>query len=182
MMKKQKGNGWVLTAGIISCVLAFFSFFAFIMLAFNVSGFADMYKELLFAYSANIDFDEQVTMACLELVLVFLFDAYYASFYLKGYKYKINSLQYGRMLITKSIFQMLIASLPAGIFALLGGLSMTRKSTPVPAEIVGQKQNAISQYKFEAMSEAVARLKELKEKGAISEEEYYATLNKILES
>jgi len=36
-------------------------------------------------------------------------------------------------------------------------------------------------YKLEAMSEAVARLKELKDKGAISEEEYYANLNRILE-
>ena len=40
----------------------------------------------------------------------------------------------------------------------------------------------ISDYKLNAMSEAVARLKELRDKGAISEEEYYINLNKILES
>ena len=40
----------------------------------------------------------------------------------------------------------------------------------------------LSQFKMEAMSDAVRKLKELKERGAISEEEYYASLNKILES
>ena len=182
MMTKQKGNGWVLVAGLISMVLAFFSFAGFMLLAFNISGFADLYKEMLFGYSANLDLDEQVTMACLELALVFMFDVYYACFYLKGYKYKINSQQYGQALITKGVFQMLIASLPAGIFAIIGGVSMTRTKKTVKEATINQNQNQIPPYKFEAMSEAVARLKELKEKGAISEEEYYATLDKILES
>ena len=42
--------------------------------------------------------------------------------------------------------------------------------------------NFINDAKLTAMSEAVTRLKELRESGAISEEEYYANINKILES
>ena len=182
MMKKQKGSGWVLTAGIISGVLAFFSFVMFIMLAFNISGFADMYKEILFEYSANFNLSDQVTFACMELLLMFLMDAYFASFYFKGYKYKINSPQYGRALVSQSVFQMLLASFPAGLFALIGGIVMSKKPVTEAVQKDSTRPEHITQYKFEAMSEAVARLKELKDKGAISEEEYYATLNKILES
>ena len=39
----------------------------------------------------------------------------------------------------------------------------------------------MNDYKKKAMGEAISRLKELKAQGAISEEEYYETLNKILE-
>ena len=42
--------------------------------------------------------------------------------------------------------------------------------------------NFLPDYKLNAMGEAVSKLKALRDSGAISEEEYYATLNKILES
>ena len=47
---------------------------------------------------------------------------------------------------------------------------------------MSNEQAYYNQIKFEAMSQAVTRLKELRDSGAISEEEYYANLNKILES
>ena len=50
-----------------------------------------------------------------------------------------------------------------------------------PTIAKSQEQSFLSDYKLMAMSEAVTRLKELRATGAISEEEYYANLNKILE-
>ena len=49
------------------------------------------------------------------------------------------------------------------------------------ADVQAQSEEYINEMKLAAMSEAVTRLKELRASGAISEEEYYANINKILE-
>ena len=57
-------------------------------------------------------------------------------------------------------------------------------SRPIIAEATPRENpntEDVNEYKMKAMTEAVARLKELRQSGAISDEEYYATLDKILE-
>ena len=76
---------------------------------------------------------------------------------------------------------MLISSFLPAIFALIAGIRMNKEKAPVPVANVNNNPY-LSEYKMEVMSDAVKRLKELKEQGAISEEEYFASLNKILES
>ena len=78
----------------------------------------------------------------------------------------------------KGIFQAFIGSAIAGIFAIIAGAIMKDQKAVVVAE--EKVQTDISDLKLNAMKEAVLRLKELKERGAISEEEYYANLDKIL--
>ena len=48
-------------------------------------------------------------------------------------------------------------------------------------ENTATKEGEVSDFKLTAMTEAVTRLNELRSSGAISEEEYYINLNKILE-
>ena len=182
-MKKQKNNVLLLIASILSFLMAGISVLLFLILAFDLFGVQVFYSKLLSKYvGVGVNVSEQVTMACIEFIIAALMNAYFGRFYLKGFKHKINSKQYGKVLISEGVFQMILAAFLPGLLALIAGIIMVKskpRETQVQAE---QKPELMSNYKFEAMAEAVTRLKELKEKGAISEEEYYATLNKILES
>ena len=84
------------------------------------------------------------------------------------------------MVLIYAIIQFLFSAYIPAIFGIITGALMINKK---PATILNksQEQSFLSDYKLTAMSEAVARLKQLRESGAISEEEYYANLNKILE-
>lgn len=181
-MKKKKNNVLLIIACVLSYLSVLIAVVSAVFLAFNIAGIADIYKQMLLTYvSKNIDVTGQITMNIVELGLGALLNLYFASYYLKGIRYKVDNKQFGRMLINQAIFQMLLAGLLPGLFALLAGNAMCRKTNKVSTTI--QDGNAyMSEYKMEAMSEAVRRLKELKAQGAISEEEYYASLNKILES
>ena len=182
MKKKQKNN----TLLIIACVLSYLSVATSIILAImlgcNILGSADFYKEMIVKYiSPNVDVSSQLTMQIIDFGITALINLYFAGFYLKGLKYRVNTNQYGSLVIGQALFQILFASFVAGLFALIAGIVMYRRKVEVVVE-TGTANSYLSDYKMEAMSEAVRRLKELKEKGAISEEEYYASLNKILEN
>lgn len=179
MKKKQKNNILLLIGCIISYSSVAMSIIIAIFLAFNIAGLSDAYIQLLRSVLADGgDLSAEVTMCIIELGFTALINLYFAGYYLKGLKYKVDSKPYGRMLITESIFQMIIGSFPAGLFVLIAGIRMYNKKVSVVPE---KEETYLSEYKMQAMSEAVRRLKELKAQGAISEEEYYATLNKILE-
>ena len=181
-MKRQKGNILLLLACIFSYLMVAISVAGFVFLVFNIAGVKDIYADILINYAGGkVNADEQITMMCVEFALVALIDLYYANFYLKGYRHYAGSRGFGRALVNKGIFQILLASFVPGLFAIIAGVRMG-KNHNAPEINVSEKTEFMNNYKFEAMSEAVSRLKELRDKGAISEEEYYATLNKILES
>lgn len=182
MKKKTKTNGLLITACVLSYVSVLLSMGLAIFLMFNIAGLADLYKELLQTYMPGYnDASSDLTLYIVELALVALLNLYFANFYLKGLRYRVDSPQYGRMILNHSLFQMLFASFLAGIFAMISAVVMGRKK-PVERTNKQEENPYLSEYKIEAMSDAVRRLKELKAKGAISEEEYYASLNKILEN
>ena len=76
---------------------------------------------------------------------------------------------------------MLLGSFVTAIVAYVG-LSMLYKMQRMIPQVVLNNPEFVNDYRMEAMTQAINRLKELKAKGAISDEEYYETLNKILES
>ena len=82
------------------------------------------------------------------------------------------------MVLVYAIIQLLFSAYIPAIFGIITGALMINKK---PTIAKSQEQSFLSDYKLMAMSEAVTRLKELRATGAISEEEYYANLNKILE-
>ena len=181
MRQKQKRNALLIIACVLSYVSVAVSVILAIMLGFDIAGVKEIYKEFLVKYvSPNLDLNSQANMYIIELGVTALMNMYFAGFYLKGIKFRVDTAQFGRMLISQGLFQMLIASFVPGLFALIAGCVMSKRKPIIVAD--AKQDNAyLSSYKMEAMSEAVRRLKELKEQGAISEEEYYASLNKILE-
>lgn len=181
MKSKQKTNVLLLLGCIFSYISVAVSILLAVFLAFNIAGASDFYIQLLKeVMESTVDLSGEVTMYIIELGFGALLNLYFASYYLKGLKYRIDSKPYAKVLITESIFQMIIGSFIAGLFSLIAGIRM--KNAKVHATTQTQTEAYLSDYKMQAMSEAVRRLKELKAQGAISEEEYYASLNKILES
>lgn len=168
----------------ILCFIATALFaFCFLALAFNFFGVNDLVRKIyLDMMITPDDIDFQITLKCIEFIISILAGLHFALFYLKAYKfitYQISQL--GKAMIYKSIFQILFGFYITGILALVFGIVYSNRKQVTPITDFEDK-DGIPAYKLEAMSEAVARLKKLREVGAISEEEYYLNLNKILES
>lgn len=181
MRTKQKNNTLLILACVFGYLAVAVSVLGAIALAFNLFGVADIYVGVQRAYFGVQNAENTITMYIIELGITALMNLSFTAYYQKGVKYKINSKQYGKSLIYQAIFQMLISSFLPAIFALIAGIRMNKEKSPIPVANVNNNPY-LSEYKMEVMSDAVKRLKELKEQGAISEEEYFASLNKILES
>lgn len=178
--QKSKRSVLLLIAIILTVISIIIPIVLIIALNFNIGGAKEVFSSVLNMIYPGIDVQSYVTMTNFDLVLSALLNVYFAVCYIKIYKLNLSSRSYSRVIINQSIWQMFIASLVAGIFALIAGIRMS-KTAPSTTKIVSDAGNTISGYKFEAMKEAITRLNELKNRGAISEEEYYANLNKILE-
>jgi hypothetical protein len=89
-----------------------------------------------------------------------------------------NENELGKRITFMAIFQLLFGMYITGVIALIIGLVKWNKKSVRPIVTV---ETGIPSQKLELMGEAVERLKKLREIGAISEEEYYINLNKILE-
>lgn len=190
-LKSKNNNIMYLITAIFSYISAGISLLSLIIFAFNLFGMTDLYSELIITYvSPDINVSSQVSMMCIELGFMVLTNWYFGNFYLKGWKYKITNREYGRATLMMGIFQLFAASfIPAVLGIITGAILMNRKSKiVVELQESGDptqprvEPNFMPEYKLNAMSEAVNKLKALRNSGAISEEEYYATLNKILES
>ena len=90
--------------------------------------------------------------------------------------------------MSRSIWHFILGSFLPALFAMISASVMGKQKQPAQVASVEEafkegenKEDKVPDYKLTAMTEAIERLKELKDKGAISEEEYYANLNRILE-
>ena len=150
-----------------------------ITLAFNLYGIVDEMNFILQnAVGKDFDIYSMLISYYIELTFAIMINLYACVLYYKGLKYKANNPNYARALINNGIFQLLFSSIVPGILALVTGFKMRSQKQQI---VVAKPDSGVSEYKLTAMSEAVTRLKELRNSGAISEEEYYANLNKILE-
>ena len=178
-MTKKKNKNVMLTLTLIFTILQIcINIFVGFVLAFNLWGFIDYYNELMSSVIANYDLNMYLTSYYIELTLASIINIYSAIFYFKGIKYRVSNKQYGKMVLVYAIIQLLFSAYIPAIFGIITGALMINKK---PTIAKSQEQSFLSDYKLMAMSEAVTRLKELRATGAISEEEYYANLNKILE-
>ncbi|MBE5758229.1 MAG: hypothetical protein E7345_04865 [Clostridiales bacterium] len=154
--------------------------FTFIMTVFNIAGVSDSVQKILIEqlnYTAE-EASTQITLLSIEMVIGFFYALYCAKFYHMGYKFARNDKFFGNRVITMGIFQILFGLYFTGIFAIVVGIVMGKKKQ---SKVEIKSDGVIPQQKLELMGEAVERLKKLREIGAISEEEYYINLNKILE-
>ena len=152
-----------------------------VVLAFNLWGVADYMGEVMVSMGYAMDAESEISSMVFSFMLSAGVEIYFSMFYAKVLKFKANSPIVARRLMNKSIWQFLLGSILPAIFVMISASVMARQKQMTPADIVSERVDAIASYKLEAMTEAVRRIKELKEKGVISEEEYYANLNRILE-
>lgn len=190
-LKRRNNNTMYLITAIFSYISAGISLISLLILAFNLFGIADIYGELLKIYvSEEINVSSQVSMMCIELGFMILMNWYFGNFYLKGWKYKITNREYGKATALMGIFQLFTSSFIPAVLGIIAGVMMMNRKAKMVVETENVSDptqprvepNFLPQYKLNAMGEAVEKLKALRDSGAISEEEYYATLNKILES
>jgi len=177
-MKTNKKNKILLTAIVITYISLFVSLFALVSLVFNIGGIADLIEVYLVDYMGATDISSMMTMYYIELFVAVLINIYAIKNYTKVYKFRLNNRDAGRYLTSVALWQLLFCSWVPAIFGFIAGFRMMRRKVEVQT---APANPYLSDYKLNAMSEAVARLKELRDKGAISEEEYYASLNKVLE-
>ena len=175
---KTKKNKLLLSAIIITYISMGLSLLAIIGLAFNIIGIKDIVSDYLISFGGEQDIDATFTMYYIETVVAILVNFYAVRNYTKIYNYRVNNREAGRYLTNVAFWQILFCSLLPGLLAIIAGVKMSRRKVEVQTT---SANSYISDYKLTAMADAVARLKELRDKGAISEEEYYASLNKVLE-
>ena len=182
MTKKKNKNIMLLITFILTLIHIAFIVFIGVAFAFNLFGIVEYLDYLASTYIENgFELSVYMTSYYFELIISAVVNIYSAIFYYKGFKYRINNKQYAKYAIFNGIIQILFSGLVPGIFGIISGTIMLNKKPKMLMEQTSE-QSFLSDYKLMAMSEAVERLKELRKNGAISEEEYYANLNKILES
>jgi len=182
MLNTRKKSKMLLVTLIFTIIHLSLIAFVAIVLMFNLFGIVDAMDYLLQSYVAKeMTIDSMLSTYYFELLFSFIANFSAARLYYKGYKYNATGEIFGRRVIMDAIFQLLFSAFIPGILALITGILMLKQPRPVMTE--EEQVNAyINETKLAAMSEAVNRLKELRASGAISEEEYYANINKILES
>ena len=187
-MNKKKRCVWLLINAIICYITAGFYLFATIAFACNLYGVVDLYNSMMTTMFPNYLGQMDMTMIYFEMVFDILLGVSFGNFYLLGYRKAYYSREYASRIMLTAVLQFLCGAYITGVIGIIIALVMKSKapsayqSIPVEEKVVEPKPASdISQAKLLAMTEAVERLKQLREKGVISEEEYYVNLNKILE-
>lgn len=180
-MANKKNKNVLLTITFVLTILNMaLNVFAGLAITFNFFGVTDYYNSMMSQIVEGYDISMYSTSMYINMIFAVGVSIYASIFYYKGIKYRVSNKQYGKMMIYYAIMQILFSAYISGLFALITAIVMINKK-PAPIDEKANAQSFLSEYKFMAMSEAVTRLKELRASGAISEEEYYANLNKILE-
>lgn len=181
MTIKRNKNIMLLITFIITIIHIAFITFGGVAIAFNLFDINTYINAMLNEIVKGYDINNYLTTYYFELVLAILVNSWVASIYFKGYKYRVSNKQFAKTIGVYAVVQLLFSAYIPMIFAVITAILMyNRKPSNITEKDVAQ--SFLSEYKLMAMGEAVARLKELRASGAISEEEYYANLNKILES
>ena len=182
MILTRKKSKLLLTTLIFTIIHMSLIMFVAVALVFNLFGVVDILNVMIGELSAGVTIDYYLSTYYIELALSFIINLSCAKLYYKGYKYGAFGEVFGKRLIMNAIIQLLFSAFIPGVFALITGIAMSKQKKKIVVTSALQEANVINETKLAAMSEAVTRLKELRESGAISEEEYYANINKILES
>ena len=184
--KNNKSRVLLIIACVLSFVLLAASAMSALTIGLNINGATDaLAKVLMNSGYAATEVDGEITMMMFTFILEVFIELYFGLFYYKAIKFKANSVSFARRLMSKAIWHFIVGAFLPAIFAMIAANRMSKQGvTARPVEVKAafkEDEAGVPDYKLTAMSEAIARLKELKDKGAISEEEYYINLNRILE-
>ncbi len=180
---KTKKNVTLTLAAVVSYTFGGLALFAALMIGFNIMGVADVYGEMVKQMVAvgTVDVDMQIMLATIELIVCALLCFYFGKFYIRANRMPVKPPQMGKTVVFMAVMQLIFCSFIPAIFGIIAGIVIQKKKPKLIIENTATKEGEVSEFKLTAMTEAVTRLNELRSSGAISEEEYYETLNKILE-
>ena len=191
-------------AGILCIVRAVIDVLACVCLVLDLGGTKQMVIEMinqLTMYDENVTY--YIASIIMELVFNIIISIYGANYFIKASRVKIVFMYNITSAITMGIIQILFSSYIVGTLSIIASFLMRKGNVSqgnpfaketvkdvygnnvyngnihVEAEEVSTEEKVKSQ--MEDMTQAVQKLKSLKENGVISEEEYYEHLNKILE-
>ena len=184
-MKKRR-SALLLTTIIIAAISIAFNIFAIIAFIVNLMGIRGLYGEILQKlYSATVDVDAEIKFVYFECLFQILIHSVFIYRFAFLYKKATPGLQLSKYMFSMSIWYLLLTCSIASIFAIIASLVMKNNSQrPIIAAAVPkapEDEKSVTDFKMRNMTEAVNRLKELKQSGVITDEEYYASLDKILE-
>ena len=186
-MSQRRKCVWLLINAIICYVIAGLYLFSIVAYAFNLFGVMDLYAEVMSSIYPNYAGQIDMSMMYLQIGIDVLISISFGNFYLTGYRHRFYSREYAARIILNSVLGLLCGLfIPSVIGLIIAGVMKSKSSyshneVNVDKSMLRRVESEIPQGKLIAMSEAVERLKQLREKGVISEEEYYTNLNKILE-
>lgn len=180
---RNRKNKLLLANAIICYATAGLYLLMVFSLAFNIFGMYDIYISLLTEVYPNYAGTLDMTMMYLQEGLLICLLISFGNFYLKGYKRRYGGREYASRVMMTAFLQLLCGTFIAPVIGFITAFRMRKEDVVIPVQSTDLKpeKSAISPNKLQAMTEAVERLKHLRESGVISEEEYYASLNKILE-
>ena len=180
MTKRKITNVGTFILSILCLISTIMYLSAFIVLIANIGGVADIITSFLVNYMTYSpqEADSQITLITFELIISTFFALYCFRFYKLSPRMIRNDNELGKRITFMAIFQLLFGMYITGLVALIIGLVKWNKKSTRPVVTV---ETGIPNQKLQLMGEAIERLKKLREIGAISEEEYYINLNKILE-
>ena len=201
---RKSAKTLLMIAGILCIVRAVIDVLACVCLVLDLGGTKQMVIEMI---SQLTMYDENVTYyiasIIMELVFNIIISIYGANYFIKASRVKIVFMYNITSAITMGIIQILFSSVIVGTLSIIASFLMRKGNVSqgnpfaketvkdvygnnvyngnihVEAEEVSTEEKVKSQ--MEDMTQAVQKLKSLKENGVISEEEYYEHLNKILE-
>lgn len=179
MKKKSKGRILLYVAIVLGFLTSVASVFGIIALNTNLLGLTDVFSDYLVSSGYAItEVTEEIMVLSVQFSIVALIDLLSSIKYLRIVTYRAP---FNKTPFSLVIVQVLFGSFITAIIAYIGFMMIEKNKITISKEALNNP-DFMNNYRMEAMTEAITRLKELKEKGAISEEEYYETLNKILES
>lgn len=180
---KTKKNKLMLANAIICYTTAGLYLLMILAFAFNIFGVYDICMEMLTSIYPNYAVTMDLTMVYIQEGLLICLLISFGNFYLRGYKRRYGGREFASRVMMTAFLQLICGTFVSPIIGFIIAFRMRKENVVIPAthNEVGVEKSAISPNKLQAMTEAVERLRHLRESGVISEEEYYASLNKILE-
>lgn len=177
----KKAKVFLILAIIVTFTTAIVNIGMLILLSTNLFGAQDAFVR----YLVNVGYDiatasDDVSFMCIESGFLAVMNILYGTLYLKHLRKTFRG-PYGGAFRT-TFAHMLFGSFLGALLAMIGLRAIETTIVNRRPRTEEEREKFMNDYRMEAMKEAVTRLKELKTSGAISEEEYYEALNKILES
>jgi len=170
------------TISLISWAISAFFLIYGACLIFNIGGIRELYIEMMTTIGvikAGADAQFEIYMAIFDCLVGIFLNSYCAGMYFKIAKANTILIGSSKMLMYMGILQCLFGiSLLPGILAIVSSIMLSKTEKTIIERPREQSEASGIDY----ISEKIIQLKQQKERGEITEEQYNLAVNEILES